>query len=67
MVDPNDATILYMGTMRMVCGKTTDSCKTWEKIDVCESGGIPEKNIAFVEIDKSSGVNHWFTLRIEAS
>ncbi|MFV0343850.1 MAG: hypothetical protein ACK5JH_13340 [Anaerocolumna sp.] len=56
-----------MGTMRMVCGKTTDSCKTWEKIDVCESGGIPEKNIAFVEIDKSSGVNHWFTLRIEAS
>lgn len=55
VVDPADSNILYMGTMENGLWKTTSKCKTWEKLNVCDPDGKPEKNIAFIEIDPSSG------------
>ncbi|MDF2803515.1 MAG: hypothetical protein K0S61_3418 [Anaerocolumna sp.] len=55
VVDPHDSNVLYMGTMENGLWKTTNRCKTWEKVDVCVLEGKPEKNIAFVEIDSYSG------------
>lgn len=55
VVDPNDSNILYMGTMADGLWKTTDRCKTWTKLTIAYPGKASEKNIAFVEIDPSSG------------
>lgn len=57
VVDPDDSNILYMGTMENGLWKTTDRCRTWEKLNVCIREGKPEKNIAFVEIDPASGAD----------
>lgn len=55
VVDPNNSDILYMGTMHDGLWKTTDRCSTWKKLNVSFPGKQPERNIAFVEIDSSSG------------
>lgn len=67
VVDPNDSNILYMGTMEHGLWKTTDRCKTWQRLEVCPKGGKPEKNIAFVEIDPTSGSNGTASKRIVVS
>lgn len=64
VVDPNDSNSLYMGTMEDGLWKTTDRCKTWTKLQVAYPGKESEKNIAFVEIDPSSGENGSASKRI---
>lgn len=55
VTDPNASHILYMGTMENGLWRTSNGCKTWEKLNVCLERGKPERNIAFVEIDPLSG------------
>lgn len=64
VVDPGDSDILYMGTMCDGLWKTTDRCKTWNKLTVAYPGKKSEKNIAFVEIDPSSSKNGCAAKRI---
>lgn len=55
VVDPNDSDVLYMGTMKDGLWKTEDRCKTWTPLSVAYPDKPAEMNIAFVEIDPSSG------------
>ncbi|MHA6533944.1 WD40/YVTN/BNR-like repeat-containing protein [Paenibacillus sp. BAC0078] len=64
VVDPNDSNILYMGTMEDGLWKTVDRCKTWTRLAVASPGKDPETNIAFVEIDSTSGVRGSASKRI---
>lgn len=54
VVDPYDSNTLYMGTMADGLWKTTDRCRTWQRLQVCAPGGKPERNIAFVCVDPAS-------------
>jgi hypothetical protein len=63
-VDPNDPNTIYLGTMEHGLWKTTDRCKTWTRLNVAYPGKLPERNIAFVEIDPSSGGNSIGSKRI---
>lgn len=64
VVDPNDSNILYMGTMEDGLWKSVDRCRTWTRLAVASPGKDPETNIAFVEIDSTSGVSGSATKRI---
>lgn len=64
VVDPNDSDILYLGTMEDGLWKTVDRCKSWSKLSVHYPGCEDEKNIAFIEIDETSGDSDHASTRI---
>lgn len=54
-VDPNDADILYMATMRDGLWKTSDRCRSWTRLDVSYPGREPETCFTFVETVPTGG------------
>ena len=54
-VDPNEPNTLYLGTMRDGLFKTSDRCRSWEKLTVAVAGKQAESCITLVEIDPEGG------------
>lgn len=67
IVDPNNSNILYLGTMYNGLWKTTDQCRTWERLRIAFPGCQEETNIAFVEIDPSLKDEQGSSLRLVVS
>ncbi|MNM46002.1 Xyloglucanase precursor [compost metagenome] len=55
VVDPCDSNILYLGTMEDGLWKTTDRCRTWTRLHAGAPGKPSEAQIAYIELDPSSG------------
>lgn len=55
VVDPYHSDTLYMGTMEDGLWKTTDRCRSWQRLTVAAPGKPNETNISFVELDPASG------------